>query len=142
MESTDDGGGMTIGELADRFGLATHVLRHWESVGLLAPRRAAGDRRRYTPADLTRVAVILLSKDAGLDLAQIRDLLSTDDPMDHPDLLRRHVAELERRIERARAAKELIEHALACPSTFAECPHARARLASRMRPARAGTVPS
>ncbi len=27
----------TIGELAARFGLATHVLRHWEDVGLLTP---------------------------------------------------------------------------------------------------------
>jgi hypothetical protein len=27
----------TIGELAARFGLATHVLRHWEDVGLLSP---------------------------------------------------------------------------------------------------------
>lgn len=26
-----------IGELAARFGLSTHVLRHWEAVGLLAP---------------------------------------------------------------------------------------------------------
>ena len=30
---------MTIGELAARFGLATHVLRHWEAVGLLGPER-------------------------------------------------------------------------------------------------------
>jgi MerR family copper efflux transcriptional regulator len=86
---------LTIGELADRFGLATHVLRHWESVGLLNPRRAAGDRRRYTTADLTRVAVILIGKDAGLGLAQLRELLATDNPMDHPDVLRRHVADLE-----------------------------------------------
>ena len=26
---------MTIGELAARFGPATHVLRHWEAVGLI-----------------------------------------------------------------------------------------------------------
>ncbi|MEV4460634.1 MerR family DNA-binding transcriptional regulator [Microbispora sp. NPDC049633] len=33
-----------IGEAAARFGLATHVLRHWEYVGLLTPSRVAGDR--------------------------------------------------------------------------------------------------
>ena len=27
----------SIGELAERFGLETHVLRHWESEGLLEP---------------------------------------------------------------------------------------------------------
>jgi DNA-binding transcriptional MerR regulator len=134
MKSTADAT-MTIGDLAARFGLATHVLRHWETVGLLTPHRAAGGHRRYGPTDLTRVAVILIGKDAGLDLAQLRRLLATGNPMDHPDLLLRHVAELEQRIERAQAAKDLIEHALACPNPFDECPHAQARLASRMRPA-------
>ncbi|MER5317779.1 MerR family transcriptional regulator [Streptosporangium roseum] len=28
---------MTIGDVAARFGPATHVLRHWESMGLLSP---------------------------------------------------------------------------------------------------------
>ncbi|WP_214401017.1 MerR family transcriptional regulator [Pseudonocardia lacus] len=138
MKST--GEELTIGELAARFGLATHVLRHWETVGLLHPRRAAGDRRRYTPADLVRIAVILISKDAGFTLPQIRELLTTDNPMDHPHLRRRHVAALEQRIERARAAKELIEHALSCPLPFDECPHARERIEARMRPSGGGPV--
>ena len=30
---------MTIGQVADHFRLPTHVLRHWESVGLLTPAR-------------------------------------------------------------------------------------------------------
>jgi MerR family transcriptional regulator, copper efflux regulator len=47
--------------VAERFGLATHVLRHWESEGLLPPVRD-GDRRRYTDADQNRVAAILLAK--------------------------------------------------------------------------------
>lgn len=129
---------MAIGELADRFGLATHVLRHWESVGLLAPVRDAGGHRRYGPADLERVALILMAKEAGLGLESVRELFSTGDPMDHADLLRRHVAELERRIERAQAAKELVQHALDCPVAFHECPHARARIAARIPPARGG----
>lgn len=55
----------SIGEVAARFGLPTHVLRHWEAEGLLTPARA-GDRRRYTDADLYRVAAILISKGGGL----------------------------------------------------------------------------
>ena len=38
---------MTIGELAARFGLATHVLRHWEAMGLLTPAARVNGRRRY-----------------------------------------------------------------------------------------------
>jgi MerR family copper efflux transcriptional regulator len=35
----------SIGEVAARFGLPAHVLRHWEAQGLLTPARH-GDRRR------------------------------------------------------------------------------------------------
>ncbi|WP_375546893.1 MerR family transcriptional regulator [Streptomyces gossypii] len=39
---------MSIGALAARFGVATHVLRHWESKGLLHPGRDAGGREAGT----------------------------------------------------------------------------------------------
>jgi hypothetical protein len=65
-------------------------------------------------------------------LRQLRVLLTANSPMDHPDLLRRHVAVLEDRIVKATAAKELIEHALSCPLPFDECPHAREQIAARI----------
>ncbi|MEJ3653830.1 MerR family transcriptional regulator [Actinomycetes bacterium KLBMP 9759] len=126
---------LTIGELADRFGLPTHVLRHWESMGLLAPTRDAGGQRRYARSDLSRVAMILLGKEAGLGLRDLSVLLSAASPMDHADLLRQHIGVLEQRIARAQAAKDLIEHALSCPVSFDECPHARERIAARIPPA-------
>ncbi|WP_432928953.1 MerR family DNA-binding protein [Microbispora sp. CA-135349] len=90
--------------------------------------RGSPTRRRV----LVRVALILMGKEAGLGLRELRAVLSTPDPMDHRDLLRRHVVELEQRIARARAAKDLIEHALACPHRFADCPHAREQIAVRI----------
>ncbi|RMI37884.1 MerR family transcriptional regulator [Actinomadura harenae] len=126
---------MTIGELAERFGLPAHVLRYWESMGLLEPARDGSGRRTYDASDLARVALILMGKEAGLTLREMRTLMSTPNPMDHRDLLIRHVAELERRIAQSRAAKDLIEHALSCPLSFAECPHAQARIAARIPPA-------
>jgi len=134
MKSSTSHGHLTIGELASRFGLATHVLRHWESMGLLAPGRAAGGQRRYGHADLARVAMVLMGKEAGLGLREMRELLSTANPMDHADLLRRHVTVLEHRIAQAQAAKDLIEHALSCPLSFDECPHAREQISSRIPP--------
>ncbi|MET7396965.1 MerR family transcriptional regulator [Dactylosporangium sp. NPDC005572] len=122
----------SIGELARRFGLATHVLRHWESMGLLTPARDETGRRVYGEADLVRVALILIGKDAGFELREMRELLRSGNPMQHPDLLRRHVADLEQRIAAATAAKELIEEALACTLPFAECPHAQAHINARI----------
>ncbi|MFC4534957.1 MerR family transcriptional regulator [Sphaerisporangium dianthi] len=132
MKSSEE---LAIGELAQRFGLATHVLRHWESMRLLEPGRRADGRRFYGWADLERVALILMGKEAGFTLGELRALLSTASPMDQRDLLRRHVEELERRISQARTAKKLIEHALACPHTFAECGHARSQITARIPPA-------
>jgi MerR family copper efflux transcriptional regulator len=137
MKSSD---GWTIGELAHRFGLATHVLRHWESVGLLAPERDGGGQRRYGEDDLMRVAGILLAKETGFGLRETRALLDTGDPTGHRDRLRQHVARLEERIAAATAAKELIEKALACPLPFGECPHARAEIAARIPPSVGGVA--
>ncbi len=122
----------TIGEVADRFGLAPHVLRHWERLGLLTPGRDAGGQRRYDQADIERVAMILVGKEAGLGLRHLRELLSTTNPMDHADLLRQHITVLDRRIAQAQAAKNLVEHALSCPAPFDECPDARARITKRI----------
>lgn len=135
MKSSVQDSDLTIGELAGRFGLPTHVLRHWESMGLLAPARDAGGQRRYRGADLARVAMILIGKEAGLGLRELSVLLSAANPMEHADLLRRHISVLEHRIAEARAAKDLLEHALSCPLSFDACPHAREQILTRIPPA-------
>jgi MerR family copper efflux transcriptional regulator len=124
---------MTIGELAGRFGLATHVLRHWEAVGLLAPARRVSGRRRYGPDAPARVAFIQLTKELGFGLEQVREMLTTTDPAARKAVLARHDAELERRIEAATAARELIGHGLRCPAPdFVECPNFLAGLEARI----------
>lgn len=129
MKSTD---GMGIGAVAARFGLATHVLRHWESVGLLSPERV-GDRRRYGPDDLYRVAVILRAKEAGLALDDIRRLITAPDPAARRATLERHHSDLTGRIARARASLELVESALACThEDLTGCPHFRSVVARRI----------
>src|ERR687894_383078 len=128
---------MTIGELADRFGLATHVLRHWEAAGLLTPARRVNGRRRYDRDALARVALIQLGKELGFGLEQMRAMLDATDPVARKEELARHDAELERRIESATAARELIAHGLRCPAPdFVECPNFLAGIEARIPPAR------
>lgn len=69
------------------------MLRRWESKGLLDPRRAPGGQRRYTEGDVTRVARILIGKEAGFELVDLRTLLDGDDPRRHTDLPHRHLAD-------------------------------------------------
>ncbi|WP_236004640.1 MerR family transcriptional regulator [Amycolatopsis pittospori] len=127
---------MSVGEVAERFGLATHVLRHWESVGLLKPSRS-GDRRRYADADLSRIAVILRSKEAGISLDGIREMFQK--PGERDAVLERHKEELTRRIAAAQASLTLIDCALGCEhDDFTQCAHFQAVIAQagRVRPAR------
>jgi DNA-binding transcriptional MerR regulator len=131
MKSTSDA--LTIGEIAGRFGLPAHVLRHWESVGLLAPARAEGRRRRYGTDDLYRVAVILRAKEAGFGLEDIRQMIATPDVVARRDILRCKGAELARRIAEAQTSLDLIECALECDhDDFTQCDDFRAMVAARI----------
>jgi len=128
MKST----GLAIGDVAQRFGLATHVLRHWESMGLLAPARYGG-RRRYADGDLYRVAAILRGKRAGLSLEQIQQMLTTADPGERVAVLRAQRAALQHRIAATEEALELIDHALTCRhADFTRCPTYRRLIAGEV----------
>lgn len=51
-----DGAMLAIGELADRVGIPTHVLRYWETrFPELRPLQRSGRRRYYRPADVALV---------------------------------------------------------------------------------------
>jgi Predicted transcriptional regulators len=112
----------SIGDAAARFGLPTHVLRHWEDVGLLDPARDGGGRRRYTEEDVVRVAVIVRSKAAGMSLDQIRVLLDEDAPERHA-ILASHLGDLDRRMRELERAREMTAHAFECDRhDIATCP--------------------
>lgn len=113
---------MTIGELAARFGLATHVLRHWEGVGVLTAAERVNGRRRYLPEHVARVAMILRAKEAGLTLDHLRQVLAAPDAEARRELLSSHHADLDRRMREIEMAKRMIEHALHCPEQdFTRC---------------------
>lgn len=123
----------TIGELAARFGLATHVLRHWEDMGLLSPARRVAGRRVYGPAHMTRVAEILLGKDAGFSLEQLRELFTAPDRDRRREVLRGQLAQVRARMARLALSQTLLEHALRCQHPdYQSCPHFQAMVLARL----------
>jgi len=126
-----------IGELGRRTGLATSALRYYERVGLLVPDGRAHGRRYYGPASAERIALIRLCQDAGFTLAEIRAVLAAGSRR-NPSwtrLMEAKVLELEVTIARAKSAKALIEHALACRHReLSMCPNFRAALKARLNP--------
>ena len=128
----------TIGELAERFGLATHVLRHWEDRGLLAPDRDGAGRRRYGETDAYRVAVILASRAAGMGLDQIRALVDAQAD-GRQQVLKGHLSDIEERIAALERSRAMARHALECRAhDISTCPNFRANVADIVAGTRRG----
>lgn len=68
---------LTVGEVAERSGLAVSALRFYERKGLLASERTTGNQRRYRRDVLRRVAFIRVSQRVGIPLADIRAALES-----------------------------------------------------------------
>jgi MerR family redox-sensitive transcriptional activator SoxR len=63
---------LTIGEIAERSGVAASALRFYEDRGLIAAERAPSGHRRYPRSVLRRVAFVVFAQRVGLTLVEIR----------------------------------------------------------------------
>lgn len=68
---------LTIGQVADRSGVAHTALRFYEEAGLIAAERTAGNQRRYPRSVLRKLAFIRTAQRVGLSLEQIREALAS-----------------------------------------------------------------
>jgi MerR family transcriptional regulator, redox-sensitive transcriptional activator SoxR len=68
---------LSIGELAERSGVAASALRYYESQGLIASTRSEGGQRRFEREMLRRVSFIRVAQQVGLTLEEIRDALDS-----------------------------------------------------------------
>ncbi|RKN46205.1 redox-sensitive transcriptional activator SoxR [Micromonospora endolithica] len=68
---------LTIGQLAERSGVAPSALRYYERLGLIRAERTGGNQRRYARGELRRVAFIRISQQVGVSLEEIRAALDS-----------------------------------------------------------------
>jgi MerR family transcriptional regulator, redox-sensitive transcriptional activator SoxR len=66
---------LTVGELAQRSGIAVSAIHFYEAKGLITGWRSAGNQRRYSRDILRRVAVIKVAQRIGIPLTTIREAL-------------------------------------------------------------------
>jgi DNA-binding transcriptional MerR regulator len=106
---------LSIGDVAERSGVAATTLRFYEDEGLLAPGRVSG-RRRYDDAVLTRLEVIGLCKTAGFSLDEIRLLLTDAEPGRPASraLAEAKLTDIDRQMAALTRARQLIEWAITC----------------------------
>jgi MerR family redox-sensitive transcriptional activator SoxR len=68
---------LSIGEVAERAGIAHSALRFYEAEGLVHSERTGGNQRRYHRSELRRIAFIRVAQRVGLTLEEIRAALDT-----------------------------------------------------------------
>lgn len=68
---------LTVGEVAERSGVAVSTLHFYEAKGLIRSNRTRGNQRRYPRSVLRRVAVIKVAQRTGIPLAEIQAALSS-----------------------------------------------------------------
>ena len=70
---------MTVGEVSTLLGVSVRALHHWDETGLVHPsRRSAAGYRLYCEADIMRIQQVLVYRQTGMDLADIKMVL--DEP--------------------------------------------------------------
>jgi DNA-binding transcriptional MerR regulator len=114
--------GVSVGTAAEAVGVEAHVLRHWEDVGVLVPRRTASGHRRYDDELLTRARLVRLCQHAGLSLSDIRQLGVGD--------RERRIALIDATLDRIRAdvsklrrAERFLSHVVRCVHpVVSQCP--------------------
>ncbi len=95
----------TISDLAAEFDITTRTIRFYEEKGLLTPNRN-GQSRVYTPADRTKLRLILRGKRLGLSLEESRDIID----MYAPD--RDNSDQLQTLIDKIREKRLQLQHQL------------------------------
>ena len=88
-----------IGQLATAVGLTVRTLHHYDAIGLLpASGRTEAGHRLYSAADVRRLYQILVLKQLGLGLHQVRTALEGGNASLEA-VISRHLQEVERQIE-------------------------------------------
>ncbi|WP_085738601.1 redox-sensitive transcriptional activator SoxR [Rhizobium sp. CIAT894] len=63
---------LTVGEVAERSGLAVSALHFYETKGLISSIRSRGNQRRYGRDVLRRLGIIKVAQRVGIPLAEIQ----------------------------------------------------------------------
>jgi len=118
--------GRRIGDAAATLAVATHVLRHWEDVGLLRPRQLSSGHRAYDDQTIGQARMIQICQRAGLSLAEIKEL-GIGDRGDRIALIDSKRAQIAEQVSSLRLADNFLAHIAHCEHpVISECPECSA----------------
>jgi DNA-binding transcriptional MerR regulator len=105
---------LTIGEVAERAGVAASTIRYYERLDLLVPDARASGQRRYRVTTLRKLVFIGMLQDAGLALAEIAGILGAANISDWKAIARRRLEALDEEIATLLQARAYLSGALHC----------------------------
>ena len=111
---------LSVGQVAERSGVATSALRYYEREGLITATRNAGGHRRFEPIVLRRLAFIRAARHVGLTLEEIRDALAqlpddrTPNKADWTRISRTWRQRLDAEIEALEAVRDGLDSCIGC----------------------------
>ena len=111
---------LTVGEVAARSGVAVSTIHFYEAKGLIKSTRNAGNQRRFSRAELRRVAIVRVAQRAGISLAEIREAFATlpdkrtISAKDWSRMSKRWRDELDGRILRLEALRDQLGDCIGC----------------------------
>ncbi len=111
---------LTISQLARRFDLSRSTLLYYDRIGLLSPSaRSRANYRLYSPADVERMELIDLYRQAGLPLKDIARVLDSDQGV-AAELLAERLRALGREIRELRHRQQRIVELLKSEAALRE----------------------
>ena len=106
---------LSIGALSKKAGVKVPTIRYYEQVGLLSePGRSEGNQRRYSDADLERLAFIRHGRDLGLTVEAIKALIGLSQHPERPcegadRIAREHLGDVREKIARLKKLEHELE---------------------------------
>lgn len=95
MQEKGSGKMYTVNEVSKRTGVSVRTLHHYDRIGLLKPTRLTeAGYRLYDDTALRRLHSILMFREIGFSLKEIRDILNAPD-FDYDEALKRQIKLLE-----------------------------------------------
>lgn len=116
QDSSDTRRLLSIGELAERTGVATTALRYYDELGLVQPAARASGRRRYAASAVAEVGVIAFLREVGFSLAEVGSLVAGGERRSWREIVDHKLVELADQQHRLDVARAALEHARRCPA--------------------------
>lgn len=120
---------LSVGQVAQRSGVAVSALHFYESKGLIHSQRNAGNQRRYRREVLRRIAVIKAAQAMGVSLAEVAEAMAVlplhaaPSATDWQRMSQQWGRQLEQRIARLQRLRDSLTSCIGCGCLSMEvCP--------------------